>query len=337
MSASCYTAYMQLDYTALSRRIIPKDVDDYYAWRGSPYRVRTLLYLLIGFYTGTSIYLTAMLFLGVMRGDWSLAPYGVYVGVVFAGMSILLPVALLSLQYTVRLYLFARDNHLHLTLDQTYQDHYVGMIFQQGHSRILRQIVSWDTGLEIGNYEYTTGSGKHSQLHQWGYAAVPLSRRLPHMVLDTKHNNLFGFSNLPENFAGQGLALEGDFGRYFTLYVPASYETDALYIFTPDVMAALIDIGNKYDIEIIDDTLFFYRSQKFNLTKETELQQLLGVVERITAELHSQSTRYRDQRVDEPTPGVVAERGRRLRRKVRWTVFIIPLAVLILCWMLARL
>ena len=37
----------------------------------------------------------------------------------------------------------------------------------------------------------------------------------------------------------QVLSLEGDFDRYFTLYCPKEYERDALYVFTPDLMALL--------------------------------------------------------------------------------------------------
>lgn len=42
------------------------------------------------------------------------------------------------------------------------------------------------------------------------------------------------------------LSLEGDFDRYFTLYCPGDYERDALYVFTPDLLALLIDESRHF-------------------------------------------------------------------------------------------
>ena len=38
--------------------------------------------------------------------------------------------------------------------------------------------------LDLGNYQYTTGSGKNRSTHKWGFLALHLDRRLPHIVLD---------------------------------------------------------------------------------------------------------------------------------------------------------
>src|SRR5690606_7535742 len=106
----------------------------------------------------------------------------------------------------------------------------------------------------FGNLRYVTGSGKSRSVHQWGFLAVGLDRRLPHMVLDSRANNrMLGLSNLPAGFRrDQILSLEGDFDRYFTLYCPKEYERDALYVFTPDLMALLIDEAAPYDVEVVD-------------------------------------------------------------------------------------
>src|SRR6478609_9747463 len=70
----------------------------------------------------------------------------------------------------------------------------------------------------------------------------------------------YGFgSNLPASFQrAQRLSLEGDFDRHFTLYCPEGYEQDALYLFTPDIMARFIDHAAQLDVEIVDDWLFLY-------------------------------------------------------------------------------
>lgn len=66
--------------------------------------------------------------------------------------------------------------------------------------------------LDMGNYRYTTGSGKNRTTHHWGYMVLALDRALPHMMLDSRANNrLFGATNLPTYFKkDQVLSLEGD-------------------------------------------------------------------------------------------------------------------------------
>jgi hypothetical protein len=50
----------------------------------------------------------------------------------------------------------------------------------------------------------------------------------------------------------QKFTLEGDFGKYFDVYAPQGSSIETLSLLTPDVMAYLIDLGQKYhwNIEI---------------------------------------------------------------------------------------
>ena len=126
---------------------------------------------------------------------------------------------------------------------------YPGIIFTLGNNQaVTEQLFSvGEKQLDIGNYRYTTGSGKNKKTHTWGYVAIKLERKLPHMVLDARSNNFLG-SNLPTALSrDQILKLEGDFDRHFTLYCPQQYETDALYIFTPDLMALFIDEATRWE------------------------------------------------------------------------------------------
>src|SRR5690606_15000396 len=105
-----------------------------------------------------------------------------------------------------------------------------GMIFGIGRARQASDLVRGESPrfVEFANYRYTTGSGKNSTTHKWGYVAVRLDVPLPHIVLDAQGNNgLFG-SNLPAASAkGQRLSLEGEFDRYFALYRRAGHERAA--------------------------------------------------------------------------------------------------------------
>lgn len=197
-----------------------------------------------------------------------------------------------------------------------------GMIFQYGHSRSISQMFAFSNGLEIGNYHYVTGHGKNARSHAWSFASIPLNRAMPHIVLDSKSNNLLRrFTNLPDGFdADQKLSLEGDFDTYFTLYAPQQYKKDLLYLFTPDVMAALMDHGQHYDIEIIDNILYFYNTRQIQLNSEQELRSVLMMIETISDEIVDQNQNYRDERLaSEPIDiqkSTIAPQGRRLKRSV---------------------
>ncbi|WP_338037096.1 hypothetical protein [Microbacterium lushaniae] len=211
--------------------------------------------------------------------------------------------------------------------------------------------------VEFANYRYTTGSGKNRTTHKWGYVAVKLDTPLPHIVLDAIGNNgLFGVSNLPAAFdRDQRLSLEGDFDRYFSLYCPADYERDALYLFTPDIMARFIDNAAALDVEIVDDWLFLYAKRDLSTLDPATWAWLFSVVAALLDKF-DQWARWRDDRLAHapmaaadgdaapagaaaapmltPPPAGVAPGGRRLKRGFSWgTVVVI---VLVIAWYVVR-
>ncbi|MFB7891973.1 hypothetical protein ACFC1I_07235 [Microbacterium sp. NPDC056044] len=250
-----------------------------------------------------------------------------------------------------------------------------GMIFSLGSSRQSSDLVRGDRPrfVEFANYRYTTGSGKNRQTHQWGYVAVKLDTPLPHIVLDaTSNNGLFG-SNLPLSFdKEQRLSLEGDFDRFFSLYCPTGYERDALYLFTPDIMARFIDNAAALDVEIVDDWLFLYAKRDFSTLDPQTWAWLFSVVGALLDKF-AQWARWRDERLAaaaaasmtdaaplgpaaaaagagqggaasvpfsspiealRPPPGV-APAGRRLQRGVPWATIVVG-GALVLFWILTQ-
>lgn len=223
-------------------------------------------------------------------------------------------------KYLIRLKRLADTNGLKLLFDQN-DPGYSGMIFDEGHSRKLKEALVFNDGIEVGNYSYVTGSGKNRQVHSFMYAKVILSRKLPHMVLDSRQNNFLGMTNLPDVFrSDQHLELEGDFNKYFSLYAPKQYERDALYVFTPDVMAAMIDSGQQYDIEIVDDMMFIYQGVGIDLLSPQRLDPLLATIAKLKGEVLKQSVSYSDERVGDRTQNIVAAEGQRLRSGVNWLI-----------------
>lgn len=217
-----------------------------------------------------------------------------------------------------RLYAFAISNNVQLIVDQA-NPMYPGMVFSQGHSRSIQEAFIFPNGHEIGNYTYSTGSGKNRRTYNWGYMRVKLVRRLPHMVLDARKNNFFGstVSNLPATLTkDQVMRLEGNFNEYFTLYAPKGYERDALYVFTPDVMVALIDYGANHDIEVVDDSLIFYQKYSVNLSKQESLEQYLTILDKVSSEIIDQGDYYADERVGDRALDMIAVPGQRLRSRL---------------------
>ena len=240
-----------------------------------------------------------------------------------------------------------------------------GMIFGLGTSRSSSDLVRGDRPrfVEFGNYSYVTGTGKSRTTHRWGYVAVRLDVPLPNIVLDaTGNDGIFG-TNLPASFDGsQRLGLEGDFDRYFSLYCPAGYERDALYLFTPDIMARFVDNAAALDVEIVDDWLFLYGKRPFSTLDPATWAWLFSVVAALLDKL-AQWGRWRDDRlagaasapsapdaaVDpavgggtavpfaapatalSPPPGV-APAGRRLTRRKAWWGAVVVAGIMLILW-----
>lgn len=221
----------------------------------------------------------------------------------------------------VKLIRFTKNNNL-IYQPLIKSPFYNGMIFTLGDSRLASDSISRsDDEFQIANYQYSTGSGKNRHTVSYGFIRIKLDRNLPHMVLDSVKNNanLLGmsFSNLPLMInKDQRLSLEGDFDSYFRLYAPKEYERDALYVFTPDLMALFIDELGSFDAEIIDDYMYIYSNQPFNVTDESTLQRLFNIIDLVLSKAVDRLEKYSDFRLGIDDMGGVSAGGRRLKSSV---------------------
>ncbi|NQX26771.1 hypothetical protein HQQ81_05325 [Microbacteriaceae bacterium VKM Ac-2854] len=229
---------------------------------------------------------------------------------------------------------FARANALGYTSMQPDPRH-DGAIFALGRDRAAHHVFrsTSEPVIEIANYSYVTTSDDNETTHVWGYLALKLERRLPHLVLDARSNDssFFGIrsSNLPASFAaGQRLSLEGDFDRHFTLYCPTGYERDALYILAPDLMALLIDETGDFDVEIVDDTMFVYSATAFDLQDPALWRPLVRIVDTVGAKTLRQTQRYSDDNVNDRAANIVAAPGRRLRSGTSVLGVVVAIAII---------
>jgi hypothetical protein len=231
----------------------------------------------------------------------------------------------------MRLQEFGRDNGL--TFSPSDPDPaYPGAIFSSGGSRAAIDHFRPVEGkfFDFGNFQYVVSNGKSSTTVTWGFLAMNLDRRLPHMFLDSRQNNSMGSFGLSGLFdRDQVLSLEGDFDKWFTLYCPKQYERDALYVFTPDLMALCIDEAAPFDIEIIDDWMFVYSLRAFPMDDPQLLARVFRIIATVGAKALRQTDRYRDEKVAAPfVANVVAQPGQRLRRRFPTAVVVALLVVL---------
>jgi hypothetical protein len=243
----------------------------------------------------------------------------------------------------LRVYTFAVQNNFKYS-GQISEPELPGMFFNMGHSKRASHVVSGSTDstdFQFANYTYTTGSGKNTRTYTIGYIQIQLERQLPHIVLDAVKNNarMFGFnsSNLPIAYSkDQAMRLEGDFNDHFQLYAPAGYERDALYVFTPDLMALFIDVVGVYDAEIVDDKLFIYAPMGIQYEDVTYMERIFQIIDVVGKKTIRRTDRYQDERTVTLYPNVVAEEGRRLRTSSVASVILFIVAVLFVGYYLVR-
>ncbi len=133
----------------------------------------------------------------------------------------------------------------------------------------------------------------------WHYAAVTLAHPVPHLVLESVAGRRIA-GRLPAQLArAQRLSLEGDFDRRFQLHTPEAYERDALYILTPDVMAALVDAAPGYHVEMLDHTLLFFSDSDTDFDAPHAWQRVDRVLTEAARAVQASALRYRDERLTE--------------------------------------
>ncbi|AWB85274.1 hypothetical protein [Mycetocola zhujimingii] len=189
-------------------------------------------------------------------------------------------------------------------------------------TRVMRPVSP--RAVEFANYVLATETSGSRNSGFGGVVSMKLPNSLPHILLVAKNDRRVLPYAVPAR--AQVLSLEGNFDDHFTLYCPEGYEQDALYLFTPDVMAELIDRVNSFDVEIIDDWLFLESSRDVVTLDPETWHKVVTATAAITAKI-DRWAQWRDDRLSAGSlprggdgqatmlPGgkQVAPRGRRLK------------------------
>ncbi len=145
-----------------------------------------------------------------------------------------------------------------------------------------------DMPAELFEYYYEIGTGKHKASYNWTIFELKTRGTFPHLYLNTKRNG--GDVLLSKRLRLPQLALPTEAAETFELFVPKEYEIEALAIFSPEVLAYLLDLGWKHDLELADGEIIICRPNQFNSTEELEAEMVLikKVLEYLAPRLHRQ-------------------------------------------------
>ena len=212
----------------------------------------------------------------------------------------------------VRIERAARANGLIYEDRQTPQVHLAGSVYRHSSFRFVTDVLRAGTGPDQTFAAATIGPRPGARLRRSGLAVIALERPTPHIVLQNRRTGIL--RTIGTRFqTNQRLSLEGDFDRTFTLYCPRGYETDALYIFTPDLMALLVDFAGDCEAELLDRDLILYSRRPWRLWQPRRFAALITLVTVIGAKARRQTQRYEDVRRD--VDQAIAAPGRRLRAR----------------------
>ena len=212
---------------------------------------------------------------------------------------------------------------------------YPGGLFATGANRVAVDHIRSTSGryFDFGDFCYEISGGESSATVRWGFIAIHLGRPLPHIVVEATLPGFPGWKPPFDLDRSQALSLEGDFDRYFTLYCPADYQRDALYIFAPDLMSLLLDTNGGSHVEIVDEWFFVYDPKSFEGYSAEDYRRLVSIIQVVGAKALRQTGKYVDHRAASVNGRLqVAQSGRRLRvsgRSRRLAVAVVVIGIVV--------
>lgn len=136
-----------------------------------------------------------------------------------------------------------------------------GIMFRQGDNRNISNCIKGvidNRRFRIFSYNFSTGSGKNKRTYSYTVFAFKFNGTFPHIYLNNKVN-FYGIK------VGESIPLPTEFEKSFSLSTPKEYEIEALEIFTPDVLASLLDNKFGHDVEFVNqEMLIFFEGQISN-------------------------------------------------------------------------
>ncbi|KQZ10988.1 hypothetical protein ASD23_02335 [Agromyces sp. Root1464] len=227
---------------------------------------------------------------------------------------------LVGFSRSARLARFANANGFAYA-DELRNDSRAGVGFPPGKQNVGRASIFVDGAhgtFLIGQNTMVTPRGESAVdfRRPFRFVELALPAAVPHVLLKNRRSRILPMIDgaAPNSVR---LGLEGDFDRSFTLYCPKGYERDALYLFTPNVMAALLDVARTAEVELVDRRMYVYLPARTPVWTPDGMRSVFDLVELLGRRVHRNAVRYADDRAEES--GTVAQAGSRIRTAGRFT------------------
>lgn len=137
--------------------------------------------------------------------------------------------------------------------------------------------------LRLYTYTTTIGEGKGRHQLQFTVFETQYSGDVLDIILDS-HIHPFFVSPFSSLFTGKKkLSLEGNFDKYFTVYIPEGYEIETLEVLTPDIMQKLITNSSIFSFEFNSNKLFICAGKL--ITTKSELDAMYNFSKVLTTQL----------------------------------------------------
>jgi hypothetical protein len=222
---------------------------------------------------------------------------------VFVASTVVLPVIVAGIIWAprnmmrnVRLWKVCRANGLTFQ-EQVQNTRLAGAPFASGRHSLTRPMIS-NKEATVGWHQINNdGNDNKVRIYRpFTFGAARLPRQVPHIVLKNRVSDVV---LMPQLAGAVKLELEGDFSETFLLYCPTGYEIDALQIFTPDVMAACLDLAGDAEIELVGEWLFVYTRSAAPFKDPVKLFALFKVMGALESRFSNQVESYEDDRAVE--------------------------------------
>lgn len=140
-------------------------------------------------------------------------------------------------------------------------------LFNQGHSRVLKNVMRGardQASVAVGDYKYTTGSGKHSQVHNQTICVVRHpGLRVPHFFL---RRQVALFDALGKMFGGQDINFDEDpaFSKAFVLQT-SGQEQELRRYFNDRARSHFTALANRQvQVEGVGDTILIHFGKRLD-------------------------------------------------------------------------
>ena len=200
---------------------------------------------------------------------------------------------------------FAQANNLSYQTEGSVNNRHGKLFDHQSKGRLFNLIGGTILNFpsELYNYSFETGMGKHKVTHCVTVLQINFKGLVPHFTVLERNETID--SILRYRNGEYEHELEGDFYKYYKLYITDHQEIEILEILTPEIMAFMIDEAKHLSFEFTANQLYIYQNHYIADSKDLEkftalarllierLQKRIGRLHDDVAAIRSVTDRYK--------------------------------------------